>query len=57
VAHLQANDLVHGDLKDDQFFLTETGSVVLGDFGTAWRLRVSSSWSVILAVFFVFLAC
>lgn len=39
VAHLQANDLVHGDLKDDQFFLTETGSVVLGDFGTAWRVH------------------
>ena len=36
--HLRSNDLVHGDIKDDQFFLTESGAVVLGDFGTAWRL-------------------
>jgi serine/threonine protein kinase len=38
VQHLLANDLIHGDIKDDQFFLTAEGSVVLGDFGTAWKL-------------------
>ena len=28
-----------GDIKDDQFFLSDGGSkVVLGDFGTAWKL-------------------
>ena len=41
VEHLIANDLVHGDIKDDQFFLDgdhEEGKVVLGDFGSAWKL-------------------
>eukprot|EP01044_Picomonas_judraskeda_P014711 COSAG03_NODE_2374_length_2829_cov_1.609890_1_plen_308_part_00 len=39
VAHLHANNLVHGDIKDDQFFLVDASSaIVLGDFGTAWKL-------------------
>ena len=39
-AHLIANDLVHGDLKDDQYFVGPEPArrVFLGDFGTAWRL-------------------
>lgn len=39
VDHLQKKFLVHGDLKPDQFFVTnpQTGHVVLGDFGTVWR--------------------
>ena len=39
-AHLVANDLVHGDLKDDQYFVgpAPAREVFLGDFGTAWRL-------------------
>jgi serine/threonine protein kinase len=37
--HLISHDLVHGDIKDDQFFLADGGGkVVLGDFGTAWKL-------------------
>ena len=38
-AHLVANDLVHGDLKDDQYFVgpAPAREVFLGDFGTAWR--------------------
>ena len=27
-----------GDIKDDQYFLNDFGEVVLGDFGTAWRM-------------------
>lgn len=27
-----------GDIKDDQLFLDQSGQVVLGDFGTAWKL-------------------
>ena len=35
-AHLVANDLVHGDLKDDQYFVgpAPAREVFLGDFGT-----------------------
>jgi serine/threonine protein kinase len=48
VQHLQGNDLVHGDIKDDQFFLTESGSVVLGDFGTAWKLVDADGVALVL---------
>ena len=27
-----------GDIKDDNYFMTAGGDVVLGDFGTVWRL-------------------
>ena len=38
VDHLISHSLIHGDIKDDQFFLDQSGQVVLGDFGTAWKL-------------------
>jgi serine/threonine protein kinase len=38
VDHLISHNLVHGDIKDDQLFLDQHGQVVLGDFGTAWKL-------------------
>ena len=38
VTHLISNDLIHGDIKDDQWFLAEGDEVFLGDFGTAWKL-------------------
>ena len=45
VNHLLEQGVVHGDIKDDQFFLqysadgeADAKSVVLGDFGEAWRV-------------------
>ena len=38
VGHLIAADEIHGDIKDDNFFIDDDGGVVLGDFGTAWAL-------------------
>ena len=38
VDHLISHNLVHGDIKDDQMFIDHHGQVVLGDFGTAWKL-------------------
>ena len=38
VNHLISHDLVHGDIKDDQWFLDDAGQIFLGDFGTAWKL-------------------
>jgi serine/threonine protein kinase len=38
VRHLIAADKIHGDIKDDNFFIDDDGGVVLGDFGTAWAL-------------------
>ena len=41
VQHLIKNGAVHGDIKDDQWFLCDgfeqTAEVVLGDLGEAWR--------------------
>ena len=42
VAHLIDNDMVHGDVKLDQFFMDrrqEEDMLVLGDFGCAWDCR------------------
>ena len=48
--HLISHDLVHGDIKDDQFFLADGGDkVVLGDFGTAWKLVDADGVPAVLA--------
>jgi serine/threonine protein kinase len=57
VDHLGRHHIVHGDIKDDQFFMVgdgTTGEVVLGDFGEAWstiedgdRKRLGSRASIL----------
>ena len=39
VNHLISNGMVHGDIKQDQFFLDKDLNLVLGDFGCSWSTR------------------